>query len=333
MEENKIRLLALDSKLANLAILRIAQYYINLGIDVGWYEHLFDYEDTDILYISKIFTFTDDVINLPINARIIKGGTGYDVLSKLPIEMESITDIKEAYELLYPEIDYSILFTTRGCVRKCPFCVVPLKEGMIHSVNTTTLNPNGTYIELLDNNFFSGRDWEKRFNYVQSLNQPINFNTGLDCRSITEEQAKVLGELNIKAIHIAWDNLEEEQAVFNGIERMIKYVSPSKITCYVLVGFKQPEIIASDLYRVRKLHEYKITPFAMGYIDFDNPKQERSESVKHFQRYVNKHIFKTVSWDEYGNKFDIERLNQTTIYDFIDTNEAHNGLAGKEERE
>ncbi len=313
----KVRLLAPDSKLANLAILRIAQYHINNGDDVAWYEHLFDYEDTEILYISKIFTFTEDVINLPINAKIIRGGTGYDVYSKLPIEMEALTDLKQAYLLLYPNIDYSILFTTRGCVRKCSFCVVPLKEGFIHSVATTELNPNGSYIELLDNNFFSGRDWQDRFDYIQALNQPINFNTGLDCRAITEEQAKALGDLNIKAIHIAWDNLEEEQAVFKGIERMIKYVSPSKITCYVLVGFKQPEIIESDLYRVRKLHEYKITPFAMGYIDFDNPLQERSKSVRDFQRYVNKHIFKTVSWQEYGNNFEKERINQTTIFDFI----------------
>jgi len=90
------------------------------------------------------------------------------------------------------------------------------------------------------------------------------------------------------------------EQVFKGIERVIKYVSPNKLTCYVLVGFEQPEIIESDIYRVMKLHRYKITPFAMGYIDFNNPLQQRSESVRHFQRWVNKNIFKKVPFSEYS---------------------------------
>jgi len=294
----KVCVSAPDSKLANIAILRIAQYHINKGDIVKWYEPLFD-TDAGKLYISKIFTFTPKIDYTP-NCEVIKGGTGYDVQSKLPIEIESINDVRQAYATLYPNIDYSIIFTTRGCVRKCSFCVVPQKEGIIHDVVPTSLNPNGKHIELLDNNFFSSNTWEKRLDYVNFLKQPINFNTGIDVRTITEEQAKALGDCKIKSIHIAWDNILEEEQVFKGIERLTKYVSPSKLTCYVLVGFEQPEIIESDIYRVMKLHKYKITPFAMGYIDFNNPLQVRSKSVRDFQRWVNKHIFKTVKFFDYG---------------------------------
>ena len=113
-----VRLLAIDSKMVNLAILKIAQYHLNKGDDVNWYSPIFD-QSCDILYISKVFTFTEDLIYLPQHAKIIKGGTGYSVTNKLPNEVENITEISQAYELLYPTIDYSIIFTTRGCVRNC----------------------------------------------------------------------------------------------------------------------------------------------------------------------------------------------------------------------
>ena len=294
----EIRVSAIDSKMVNLAILKIAQYHINKNDNVAWYDPLFDLE-CDILYVSKIFTFSDDLIYLPVKAKIIKGGTGYDIYSKLPNEIENIIDVSRAYELLYPEIDYSIIFTTRGCVRNCEFCLVRQKEGLTHNVNVTTLNPNGKYIEILDNNFFGSNTWKERLYYLKSLDQPLNWNTGIDVRTLTDEQARELGTCNIKAIHIAWDNLEDEKQVKKGIEKLIKYVSPNKITSYVLVGFKQPNIIESDIYRVRELHKYKITPFAMGYIDFDNPKHERTQDVKDFQRWVNKYIYKKVKWHDY----------------------------------
>jgi hypothetical protein len=302
----KICVSAPDSKLANLAILRIAQYHINKHDIVKWYEPLFD-QDADILYISKIFTFTDE-LEYYIKGIIYRGGTGYDVYCKLPNEIESITKLDEAYKLLYPQIDYSIIFTTRGCVRKCSFCVVPKKEGLIHNVPITSLNPNGTYIEVLDNNFFSKLDWCERLQILKSFDQPLNFNTGIDVRTITDPQAQALSTCKIKAIHIAWDNLNEEHQVFKGIETLIKWVSPSKITCYVLVGFETKEIAESDIYRVMKIHSYKITPFAMGYIDFDNPKHEKSRSVRDFSRWVNRHIFKKVKFEHYLKNIDIEGL-------------------------
>jgi hypothetical protein len=293
----KICVSAFDSKLANLAILKIASYHLAKGDVVKWYEPLFD-QDCDKLYVSKIFTFSEEPIYMP-NCEILRGGTGYDVKSTLPHEIESITNVSTAYQVLYPNLDYSIVFTTRGCVRKCEFCVVPIKEGLTHDVETVSLNPNGKYIELLDNNFFSSKNWEKRIDYLRTLNQPINFNTGIDVRTLTEQQAKELSTIKIKAIHIAWDNLIEEYLVRRGIELLVKYITPSKITCYVLVGFEQPEIIETDVYRVNEIYKYGVTPFAMGYIDFNNSKQERSQSVRNFQRWVNRYVFKKIKLKDY----------------------------------
>lgn len=293
----KIRLLAPDSKIPNYAIMKISTYHKRLGDDVDWYSHLFDYADTDILYISKVFTFSPEPQYLPINAKIIKGGTGYDLITNLPQEIESINELDYS---LYPDCDYSIIFTTRGCFRKCPFCVVPIKEGKIHQVQTTQLNPKGKWIMVLDNNFFGSSHWQENLYILKSFNQPLDFNTGIDIRILTEEHAKSLATCKIKQIHCAWDNYKDKDIILSKLKLLCQYVKPYKITCYVLVGFENKEITDHDLERVMTLKELGVNPFAMGYVDFNNPKHKKTRSVKDFCRWVNmKATFKSVSWKDY----------------------------------
>lgn len=306
----KVRLLATDSVIPNYAIMKISAYHKKLGNDVDWYNPLFDYENTDLLYISKVFTFTDDptkTIPMPINAKIIKGGTGYNFETKLPNEIESITELDYS---LYPNCDYSIIFTTRGCIRQCPFCIVSKKEGLIHNVNIADLNPNGKYIMLLDNNFFANKTWRENIKILKSFNQPIDFNTGIDLRILTEEQCKALSKLKIKVIHCAWDNYADKDKILPKLEMLCKYVKPYKITVYVLVGFENKEIVDTDLERVMTLKDFGVNPFAMGYIDYNNAKYQKSQSVIDFCRWVNrKAIFKSVKWEEYKKEKTTKKQN------------------------
>ena len=101
--------------------MKISSYHKSLGDDVNWYDPMFDMYDTDIFYESKIFTFSPDFNYYPVGAKIFRGGTGIDVKSQLPTEIESITELDYS---LYHDCDYSIQFLSRGCIRKCPFCVV-----------------------------------------------------------------------------------------------------------------------------------------------------------------------------------------------------------------
>lgn len=293
----KVRLLANDSKIPNLAIMKISTYHKRLGDDVDWYNPIFDYEDTDILYHSQIFTFTPPYQYYPINAQIIRGGTGIDIKSKLPQEIETISELDYS---IYPECDYSLQFLSRGCIRNCEFCVVRQKEGLIHSVDPMKLNPKGKYIMLLDNNFFGCKEWRENIEILKSYNQPIDFNQGIDLRILNEEQCQALGSLKIKSIHCAWDNYKDKDVILPKIKLLTKYISPSKCTCYVLVGFENKEIVETDLERVLTLKELGVNPFAMGYMDYNNPKYEKTKSVKDFCRWVNmKATFKSCTWEEY----------------------------------
>lgn len=222
----KIRLLANDSKIPNLAVMKISSHHKQMGDDVDWYDPMFDMYDTDILYESKVFTFSANYQYYPVNAKIIRGGTGVDVKLLLPQEIESIKDLD--YNL-YPDCDYSIQFLSRGCIRKCPFCVVPIKEGTIHKVKPLNLNPKGKWIMLLDNNLFACPQWKENIEILRSYNQPISFTQGLDLRIMTDEMAKALSTVKIKQVYVAWDNYEDKDIVLHGLDILLKYIKPYKL--------------------------------------------------------------------------------------------------------
>lgn len=263
--------------------MKIATYYKDYDID--WHNPLID-RDIGKLYISKIFDFTDDYHYTQNAKEIIKGGSGYDLINKLPEEIEKITKLD--YEI-YPNIDYSLQFYSRGCIRNCPFCIVRKKEGNIYPVEPLELNPKGKHIEVLDNNFFASENWKWSIEHLLEIGQPVNFH-GIDARIMNEEQAYYLNKIKLhKQIHIAWDNPKNN--LIPKIKEITKHIKPYKIMCYVLIGYwSTPE---EDYYRVEKLRELKVDPFVMPYDKSD-------KYQKSFARWVNhKAIFKTVKWDEY----------------------------------
>ena len=242
----------------------------------------------DIIYAFSLFDFTDKKY---VRNDMICGGTGFDIESKLPPEIEA-SDYDWS---LYPDCDYSIIWFSRGCIRNCPFCVVRRKEGYIDSVEPKNLNPNGKYIKVMDNNFFANPQWREAINTLQEWNQPIDMQ-GFDIRLFDTEQGEALQSLkHRKAFKFAWDNPRDN--LDDKIELLLDYIKPSKLMCYVLIGYwSSPE---EDLERVMHLWDtYKIHAFAMPYDKFNRYQKD-------FARWCNnKIIFKTRSWQEYldGNR-------------------------------
>jgi len=292
-----IALVQVDGKWPNLALMKISAYYKNLGTKVYWYLPIFSdlYAISDI-YASKIFSFTPD--NKYIPEQTIRGGTGYDIEKKLPNEIESCFPDYS----LYPQNDFALGFTTRGCIRNCPFCVVPRKEGMLRVVGDlySFWRPETGFgkVRLLDNNLTAApfEHFEKIVGQLKKHKLLVDFSQGLDARILTEDHARLLKEVRLwKQIHIAWDGIQDESFVRRGIENLKKHISLSKVMCFVLIGFNSmPE---EDLYRVETLRSLGVDPFVM-------PFGKKDKYQKAFARWVNhKAIFKSVPWSEYNRKF------------------------------
>ena len=121
----KIGLIDVDGhNFPNFALMRASAYYKARGDQVEWATPFNRYNK---VMASKVFTFTPDFNHLTLQADIIeKGGTGYNIASRLPevIENSRLMDYS-----IYPQYPFSIQFFSRGCIRKCPFCLVREKEG------------------------------------------------------------------------------------------------------------------------------------------------------------------------------------------------------------
>ena len=199
--------------------MQVSKYHKDNGDNVEMYNPLFR-DSYDKVYGFSIFDFTDKGYVTP---EMIVGGTGFDVKTRLPIEIE---DCDYDYSI-FPDCDYSILWYSRGCIRKCDFCKVPEKEGLIHPVKPKNLNPHGKYIQITDNNFFASPKWREAIKHIKSLDQPIAFQQGIDIRIFKKEHGEALQSLNLKYVYIAWDNPEDDP--IDNINLLLKYVKAYKL--------------------------------------------------------------------------------------------------------
>ncbi len=280
----RVGLIDIEPKIFNTAYMQIAEFHRKRGDEVGWWSPLGD-RGFDRVYCSSLFDFTD---KSEVPERAICGGTGFDVSSRLPVDIEA----GELDYLIYPKCKTSYVWFSRGCNRNCPWCVVPQKEGKFHLVKRKLLNTTSSYITVMDNSFFSNPEWRDVISWLGRM--PVDIQ-GIDVRLLTEEMCVALDGLRRwrnKQFKIAWD--EGDKDLTPKLEFMLQFIKPYKIMCYVLIGYyNSPDI---DLHRVETLRKLKIDPFVMPY-------NKKDPYQADFARYVNhKATFKTVKWEDYRKR-------------------------------
>ena len=250
----KVGIYDVDSKIPNLALMKISQWHKSKGNEIELYSPLW-LDSYDKIYASKVFNFSDDSMLIP--EKMIIGGTGWDLSTTLPTKFEQETPDYSLYGYAH-----SIGFTMRGCRFNCKFCVVPEKEGRPKPYNTIEeiwTNRDSDFIVLLDNDFFGNPQWKDRINEIKDFNLKVNFSQGLNIRIITDEQVKALTSVRFatlsgksKRVHFAWDRIFDEKRIDDGIQRCFDNgLKPDQMSFYVLIGFDTtPE---EDMHRSMKL--------------------------------------------------------------------------------
>ena len=268
----------------NLALMKISAWHKAQGDEVEWWTPMLDY---DKVYSSKVFTFTPVNPYLPKNT--VRGGTGYGKYDELPAEIDAMFPDYS----IYPNCDYAIGFLTRGCIRKCPWCVVPKKEGQIRPYRTwkEIKRPDSRNIVFMDNNVLACKHGLEQMLDMVGSNVRIDFNQGLDARLITRDVAELLSKLKwIRFIRMSCDTDGMLSVVLEKIRLLQEFgVNPSKVFVYLLV-----QDIESAEKRAIALREIGANPFAQPYRDFTTNAEPEKE-LKRFARWVNmKAVFKTV---------------------------------------
>ena len=310
----KIGLIDVDGHhFPNIPLMKLSAWHKKNGDSVEWYNPMFC-EKMDIVYMSKIFSFTDDY-PFPVYAdKIVKSGSGYAIKVVDGKEIyDKSADVNLPYEIehifpdysLYPDLtkDTAYGFLTRGCPRNCEFCHVGIKEGKC-SVKVADLSEfwNGQKnIVLCEPNLIACKDWKNLLQQLIDSRAYIDINQGIDIRLMTEEKAEIISRLKIKNIHFAWDRYAEKDVILPKLQ-MFKSITNwnfRKMTVFVLVNFDTT--FEQDLERVYTLRDMGFNPYIMVYNKFGT---ERKSNIQKLQRWVNNRmIFRSVpTFDEYLTK-------------------------------
>lgn len=274
----------------NLALMKLSAYHKAQCDTVEWWIPMIQY---DRVYSSKVFTFTQEEPMLPTDT--IKGGTGYGKYDALPDDIDSMYPDYT----IYPDCQHAIGFLTRGCIRSCPWCVVPKKEGRIRPYSTwqEIKRPDSRDIVFMDNNVLACEHGINQIKDMIGQDVRVDFNQGLDARLITPEVAELLSKLKwIRFIRMSCDTDAMLDVVLRAIHFLEKNgVKPYRVFVYLLV-----QDIASAEKRALALRKAGAEVFAQPYRDFEK-NIEPTREQKAFARWVNrKEIFKTVqSFSEY----------------------------------
>jgi len=234
----------------------------------------FPLRQADITYASCVFTWDVKRRNeVPDCATI--GGSGIDLKAELPLEVEHIMPDYS----LYSGVDFSLGFTSRGCIRKCPWCIVPEKEGQIKPWARIYefWDSHHRKIVLLDNNLLAAPNWKQTMDDLIAEELAVDFNQGLDLRLVDDEAAFYLSKVNARKLRFAFDDISYEHSIRQGISLLVKRgISPSKLSFYVLVGFNGDE---TALERMKLLSSYKVDVYPMIYKDRDGREPELREKL------------------------------------------------------
>lgn len=308
----KIGLIDVDGhNFPNLPLMKLSAWHKQQGDTVEMYSPLFS-GHCDIVYMSKVFSFTPDYPYCIDADQIIKGGSGYAIENvdghefytggdkPLPTEIEHVYPDYS----LYPELtkDTAYGFLTRGCPRGCGFCHVGVKEGK-RSYKVADLSEfwrGQKNLVLCDPNLIACPDWKDLLQQLIDSKAKINVSQGMDIRLMTDEKAEMIKQLRVDSVHFAWDRYEDKETIVPKFKRFKEITGwkNRKTTVYVLTNFNTT--LEQDLERIYTLRDLDYTPYVMIY---DKEHTKSTDTVRQLQRWVNsKRIFRvTPKFEDYKN--------------------------------
>jgi hypothetical protein len=207
----------------------------------------------------------------------------------------------------YPASNAYFAYTTRGCVRKCPFCAVPKIEPFY--VDYIPLKKQLQMVKekygekkdllLLDNNVLASPKFDHIIDEIREAGfhkgakfnnslRHVDFNQGIDLRLLTKDKMKRLAELPIHPLRIAFDHIGLKDKYIQKIKWAAEF-GLKRLSNYILYNFADtPEDFYERLRINVELNEElgtQIYSFPMKYIPVT--KKDRKFVGKHWTpRYL-----------------------------------------------
>jgi hypothetical protein len=262
----KVLLIDADSTIPNIALMKLSNWYKNKGATVTLHKCYLPYfpnkkktvyyapYNFNKIYCSVIFEGNKNFIQ---GENIIFGGTGFDLATKLPEEIENY----EPDYTLYPENNTSYGFITRGCIRNCDFCKVFKKEGYIHKVSNIDNIVKHKKVKFLDNNILAYPKHKEILQELIDKKIKCQFNQGLDIRLIDKDNSKLLSKLNyLNEYTFSFDHWELKETIETKLN-ILQWIKPWKARFFIYVNPSMP--LNETVKRVLFLKNKKCLPYIM----------------------------------------------------------------------
>ena len=293
----------------NIALCKISAYHKAHGDSIEWYDPMFS-GHCDIVYVSKIFNFSPDIPFFVDADNVIKGGTGYDIKSSLPDEIDRMQPDYSIYPNVPADTAYG--FLTRGCPNHCKWCVVPRKEGRIRpymDIDDICVDGRNKAV-LMDNNILAAGDYAmQQLRKIIERDYWIDFNQALDARLVNNENAALLAKIKWieHRIRFGCDTPRQIEECERAMELINSFGFKGQYFLYTMLNDNFVECYNRINHFWRKNQELmkqhrtsRVYPYAQPYRDPDNTDRPVPEWQKDMARWVNKKmIFEKVSFEEY----------------------------------
>lgn len=203
-------------------------------------------------------------------------------IAKDKAEKEGKKFNESKFKVQYKEyLDYSIGFVTRGCFRKCGFCVNQKYDHVfIASPLSEFYDSSRKKICLLDDNFLGCSNWKTILQDIKDTKKQYKFKQGLDERLLTKEKCEMLFTSQYDGdLTFAFDKISDYQLIHKKL-KMIRQSNPAKgVMFYILVGFESTDAqdIENAFKRIELLFNYRCLPYIMRYMSKDKAPWKESK--------------------------------------------------------
>jgi len=275
--KDTVVLIDVDSRIPNLALMKISRFYKEQGRKVILTRDSADHCKSKFVFASCIFNrkSTTQKINKlkQLHGENLQiGGSGVNLFKRLPQEIEPLMPDYS----LYPHIDFALGFLTRGCPGKCKFCVVPKKEGKIKFVaSIDDLVPTDRKkVVLLDDNLLSFSGSNDLLEQMVKRGLQVNFNQALDINYLNPTNAELLIKVDsrnysfTKRMYYFGLNSSDQIALVTEKLKLLSSLQRRQIIFICMYGYNTT--LSEDFKRFHFLYKNGFSPFVQKFQPIDN---------------------------------------------------------------
>jgi hypothetical protein len=172
---------------------------------------------------------------------------------------------------LFPGWDRSIVSSSRGCIRRCPFCAVKYLEPVFECRPTVAdrIKAEHAGIVVWDNNLLASPHKENILAELAQTNKHVDFCQGLDIRLIDGHFLRHVRTMRFKMLRFAYDVRGIQATVAKQVKELAATgVRPRDLFFYVLYNFRDsPDLF---LAKIQDLLDLGCVAYPMRYEPMDS---------------------------------------------------------------